>query len=351
MKRALILAAMAALMCSCTNKTRFVIEGTAENANATAYLFDDNDEIIDSTAIENGSFRFTGKVERPMVCTVSDDREEPTFTVRLFLEPGTIVIADDQGTPTGKSATGTPANDASTALLTETGALIAEAMDPETSEERNAEIGDEYEKLIRDTYEANRQNYLGVMLLAQQLSYEMSGEEILDEIATFSPELQQSRLMTDLKARAEKKKLTDIGQPYIDIVQPTPDGKEVSLKSVVETPGTKYVLLDFWASWCGPCMHEVPFLTKTYADFHKKGFEIYGVSFDNDRKEWTGAIAENGMKWVNVSTLEYFNNPAAEPYAVQAIPTNFLIDSDGRIVAHNLRGDDLYNKIKELLGE
>ena len=117
----------------------------------------------------------------------------------------------------------------------------------------------------------------------------------------------------------------------------------------MENPANKYVLLDFWASWCGPCMGEVPHLKKTYDEFHKKGFEIFGVSLDRDRDKWLDAVKQNNMNWIHVSSLDAFGNAAAEAYAVQAIPTNLLIDAEGKIVAKNLRGEELYEKIAELL--
>ena len=125
----------------------------------------------------------------------------------------------------------------------------------------------------------------------------------------------------------------------------------VTLTSVIENPANKYTLVDFWASWCGPCMGEVPHLKETYDKFHKKGFEIYGVSFDNNRDKWLAAVKDNGMKWIQVSDLNGFDNPAAKDYAVQGIPSNFLIDASGNIVAKNLRGEDLYKKVEELLGK
>ena len=98
-------------------------------------------------------------------------------------------------------------------------------------------------------------------------------------------------------------------------------------------------------------MGEVPHLKETYDKFHKKGFEIYGVSFDNNRDKWLAAVKDNGMKWIQVSDLNGFDNPAAKDYAVQGIPSNFLIDASGNIVAKNLRGEDLYKKVEELLGK
>ena len=98
-------------------------------------------------------------------------------------------------------------------------------------------------------------------------------------------------------------------------------------------------------------MEEVPHLKQAYDKFHGQGLEIYGVSLDNDNDKWLGAIREHGMGWVQVSDLNGFDNLAAKDYAVQSIPSNFLIDAQGRIVAKNLRGEDLYKKVEELLGK
>ncbi len=154
-----------------------------------------------------------------------------------------------------------------------------------------------------------------------------------------------------LRPQIEQYLRTDVGQPYRDIAAPTPAGDTLSLRQAVEDPANKCVLVDFWASWCGPCMGEVPHLKETYDKFHKKGFEIYGVSFDRDRDKWLAAVKDNGMDWIHVSELQQFDNRAAKDYAVQGIPSNFLIDAQGVIVAKNLRGEDLYKKVEELLGK
>ena len=349
MKKILILTAAAAVLCSCANKNKYAVDGKVEGANSMVYLFDEKDNILDSAAVANGVFRFEGVAEKPQAAILRDARDDgATFGAMLILEPGTITVARSEQEQNALFATGTVSNDANTAYMTAGSELIREFRDPETTDERREAIEEEYEELGSQALEQNRNNYFGVVMLSQQ-AYGLSGQEILDEIALFPAELQQTGEMTKIRENAEQKLKTDVGQPYIDVVQPDADGKEVSLKSVVENPATKYVLLDFWASWCGPCMGEVPHLKKTYGEFHDKGFEIYGVSFDNNRDKWLAAVKDNGMDWIHVSTLGGFDNQAAKDYAVQAIPTNLLIDREGRIVAKNLRGEALYEKIGELL--
>ena len=140
------------------------------------------------------------------------------------------------------------------------------------------------------------------------------------------------------------------GRRYTDVALPDTEGKTVTLSSVVANPANKYVLLDFWATWCGPCMGEVPYLVETYAKYHDKGFEIYGVSLDRSEGAWSTVIAKKGMNWVHVIQSREGNTAATDAYGVRAIPSNFLIDtSTGKIIATNLRGEALGRKIAELL--
>ena len=314
------------------------------------YLFDEKDNILDSAAVANGVFRFEGVAEKPQAAILRDARDDgATFGAMLILEPGTINVTDDAQNPYRKKVTGTPANDASDAYATAGSALVQEFRNPETTAECREAIEQEYEQLTRTVLDQNRDNLFGVMLLSQQLGYELSGQELLDEIAKFPAEMQQTDALVRLKENAEQKMKTDIGQPFIDIAQPNADGEQVSLESVVRNPANKYVLLDFWASWCGPCMGEVPHLKKAYETFHAKGFEIYGVSLDTDLTRWENTIGEQDMNWINVAQKKGGGFDPTALYAVSSIPANFLISPEGKIVAKNLRGEHLEEKLAEVL--
>ena len=140
-------------------------------------------------------------------------------------------------------------------------------------------------------------------------------------------------------------KLTSVGVLAPDFTLPDTCNKKVSLSSFKG----KYLLIDFWASWCGPCMRELPNVQKIYADFSKKGFDILGVSLDKDRKSWVNAIITKGLPWTQVSDLKYWQSMVVPLYAVEAIPLTVLLDKEGRIIAKNLRGEELYKKVESLV--
>jgi peroxiredoxin len=148
----------------------------------------------------------------------------------------------------------------------------------------------------------------------------------------------------DLKTIYDNNKLLEIGEVAPDIDLPQTDGVNLKLSSLKG----KIVLIDFWASWCGPCMRDMPDVKRIYDRFKAKGFEIYGVSLDRDRNSWTYAINSQGLAWKHVSDLKYWSCAPAKVYKVSGIPYTVLVGKDGKILAKNLRGEELERKLEEL---
>lgn len=148
-----------------------------------------------------------------------------------------------------------------------------------------------------------------------------------------------------LRIAKVKRMLSDLGAEAQEIALPSPKGDTVRLSS---TRG-KVVLVDFWASWCNPCREENPNLVDIYKKFKNKGFEIFQVSLDKTKDAWIGAIKDDHLNWIQVSDLLYWQSPVAKKYNVEAIPSNFLLDKDGKIIAKGLKGEQLEMKLSQLL--
>ena len=357
MKRIILLIAAVATLVGC-NSTKCEIVGRIDNFSAEGkiYLTDTwkAHAIIDSAVIVDNSFRFKRVKHTPTFARLILEGGRPVSV--LFVENGKVVINGDYMTGVIK-ACGTPANDAFNAMMKQSEELMAryrKAVGAGDKAEIEA-VDNEHDKMLEECFEQNKENVLGLFMLQQQ-SYSLPSKQLLGKLAQMPAAFQALPYAERMKATAERKFKTepqsegsDYVPHYIDVVQPDLEGSELSLKSVVEKEGNSYVLLDFWASWCGPCMGEMPVLKEAYKLYHAKGFEIYGVSLDTREESWKEAVKKQDMQWVNVSSLQEFKAQAVEDYTVEAIPTNYLIDcSNGVIVAKNLRGEALLKKLEEL---
>lgn len=343
MKKFIVMAAAAVMAVSCVNNS-YVIEGQLEGAeDQTIFLMNEKGEKSDSTAMVAGAFKFEGEVEKPALMYLAAERP---FAI-VYIENGTIAVKGSIEDPQSITVSGTTANDA----RTDFNAFQSEFMAGyrEAASEVQDSLVEVYYSNIRERVAQNAGNLFGVKLYLSELSYDATAAEMLEQVEKFSPEMQLTDEVVKLKELATAKANVEVGKPYIEVVQNNMEGEPVALSSVVGEG--KYVLLDFWASWCGPCMREVPYLLETYKQYHDKGFVIYGVSFDRDAEAWKSAVENKGMNWIHVSDVNYFDNQAATDYAIRSIPSNFLIGPDGTIVAVNLRGEEVQAKIAEVLGE
>ncbi len=329
----------------------YTIRGNVEGLESPyVYLitFNGSHNVVDSAKVEAGAFVFTGKTELPEVAYLSRDKEQPF--VRFFLENAAISIGGNLYNPNEVYPTGTAANEAMNAF-NELTFNTGETYGVTESEADKQQLVERYKQQMRETIDKNRDNICGMIILAETGSMFFTPQEVIAEIDRFPALWQQRTELTELRNVMEQRLRTEIGQPYTDITAPDADGKEISLKSVVENPANKYVLIDFWASWCGPCMMEIPYLKADYEKYRKKGFEIYAVSLDTEREPWMQTVKEKQMQWIQVCDLAGFEGRAALDYAVESIPSNFLIrTSDAQIVAKQLRGKALAEKLEELLG-
>ena len=343
-----------AMMASCTtNKAKFTISGESEKfAGKYAYLQVEEAnalKTIDSVAVEGNAFVLEGVAEQPYVAYVvikEAGAERPELFTQLYVEPAEIAIRAIEGEKrTTLAAIGGNLN----GIVDQINSYLSEFEELMQSEDKSvAEAAEKsWNYTMVEAIKGCKGNLVAQNLLKQNY-YMFEPQQVLDAIATMPAEKQEE--CAKMKASAEQALKVLPGNKYIDIVDKTPEGKELSLKSVIENKNNKYVLIDFWASWCGPCMREVPYLVETYKNYHKKGFEIFGVSFDRTKEAWVKAIEEKKLVWPHVSSVKYWDNQARHDYAVNSIPANFLVDcSTGEIIATALRGEQLQAKIEELL--
>jgi peroxiredoxin len=215
-------------------------------------------------------------------------------------------------------------------------------------EKKSDEVYAEQTAMTKDYVKKNPASYFTPTLLSS-LSYELDANEIEALINALDTSVAKVPVITDLKAKVAIMKTVAVGQKAPDFTLNDVNDKPVALSSKIGK--SKLLLVDFWASWCGPCRNENPNVVKAWTEYNKKGFDIFSVSLDREgeKDKWLQAIKDDKLTWTHVSDLKYWNCAAAKLYAVSSIPANFLLDETGTIIARNLRGEELGKKVKELL--
>lgn len=214
----------------------------------------------------------------------------------------------------------------------------------EAKQKEGAQLEEQYDKAIKEGVQKNITNPVGVFLFKQTF-YNNSTDENEALLQQIPANFQNDETIVRIKEMTDKQKKTAVGTQFVDFEMQTPEGKSVKLSDYVGKG--KVVLVDFWASWCGPCRREMPNLVETYAKYKGKNFEIVGVSLDQDGAAWKEAIKKLDMTWPQMSDLKFWQSEGAQLYAVNSIPHTVLIDGSGKIIARGLHGEELQAKIAE----
>jgi len=220
------------------------------------------------------------------------------------------------------------------------------ALEKEITELRNLEI-ENYQKHLNELILFIKEK-MGTSIAVYPTSIRWNGDEnlaFLKELVTnFQEKHPSTTISKKLKERIQLLEKTSIGGFITNIEMPSASNEKIKLDPIHK----KYTLIDFWASWCPPCRSEGKLLNKLYASYRAQGFEIYGISLDSNREKWLNALEKDQRGWINVSTLEGFKTPESIEYGITALPTNFLIDNTGKIIAVNIFGEQLEEKINSL---
>ncbi len=365
MKKFIYFFVITVIMTACSSKPKYVVKGNIKGSDSITFYLQKRDAgkliSIDSAVSKKGLFTMKGgAVDYPQVVQLvaGNTKKRASF----YLENSEIAVTGTLDSLFNAKITGSKTQDEYKSLLDSNKPLTdsysktftefqaagqaGNALKVAALQKQVDSIETEMINLQKNFIKNHPSSYVSPSILAT-LSYDMEASEIesmINAMDTIVASVPQIKL---LKERVVVMKTVAVGQKAPDFTLNDVDDKPVAMSSKI---GSKLLLIDFWASWCGPCRQENPNVVKVYNEFHKKGFDMFGVSLDSKKELWIKAIADDKLTWTHVSDLQYWNSAAAKLYAVNAIPANFLLDEKGIIIGKNLRGEALYNKVNEVLG-
>lgn len=354
------LVAMAALMMvACQDKNAYTISGTYETAkegDSVSLQLMEGRRLVDlqKVAIVNGEFEFKGVADSVQVAAVSIG----DAFCQLFLEPGQIKVDLKAGQMS--LALGTPNNNAYESFMSDMKALEDEyaeiakrAQNPELSDAEKAEIKKQmgefegkYYQAIKNSIADNVGNDFGLYNLCNSYYY-YDPEELASILESYLAAFPTNARLARIKANNDLSLETAVGKQFKDFEMADVEDNMHKLSEYIAA--NEVTLVDFWASWCGPCRAEMPAVKAAYEAYKNKGFGIVGVSLDNNKEAWVKAIADLGIEWPQISDLQGWNCAGAKLYGVNSIPATVLVAKDGTILAKNLRGEAIQEKLAEIL--
>lgn len=354
-----MMAMVALMMMACQDRNAYTISGTYEAAgegDSVSLQLVEGRKLVDlqKVPVVDGKFEFKGIADSVQMAAVTLG----DAFCQLFLEPGQIKV--DLKVGEMSFALGTPNNNAYESFMSdmkalddEYAAIMRSVQNPELTDTQREEIRKQLDgfeekiyQVIKNSIADNAGNNFGLYNLCSY--YNMYEPEelapVLDTYITTFPadvRLQQMKKHNDLTLE------TSVGKPFKDFEMTDVEGSVHKLSEYIAA--NKVTLVDFWASWCGPCRAEMPAVKAAYEAYRDKGFGIVGISLDNSKEAWTAAIETLGMDWAHLSDLQGWNCAGAALYGVRSIPATVLVAKDGTILARNLRGEAIKEKLAELL--
>lgn len=363
MRNLLIIVLAFAGLFSCAKPEGFVIKGQIkgkESGDIKLMKYADGKWITeDSAKIEKGRFELKGKTELPELRLISMGPQ--AIVAQFFAENGSITVNAYADSLNKTEVKGSKSNDEFSILTKELMNISKETQGLQQKYSEAMQSGNEEGmKKAQIDYEAmmgNQKVYaknfirehpkssVSPLVALMQFAQQMTAHDIDTLVAFLDPSVRASVYVAELKKIAEKMRITDVGTLAPDFTLNTPEGTPFTLSSL----RGKIVMIDFWASWCKPCRQENPNVVALYNKYKDKGFDILGVSLDREKESWLKAIADDQLTWHHVSDLKFWQNEAAVQYGIQSIPCTLLLDKEGKIIAKNLRGEELVKKLSELL--